>query len=112
MQATIYLAALGPSGLKNCAEQCFHKAHYAAQKLSEVGCEIVFQSPFFHEFAIRAGDIAATNQKLREAGMIGGYDLGRDYPELAGAMLLCCTEQRTRAEIDALADALRNEKYA
>jgi glycine dehydrogenase subunit 1 len=41
-------------------------------------------------------------------GIIGGYDLGRDYPALQNTMLVCCTEKRTREEIDAFADALKN----
>jgi len=46
------------------------------------------------------------SSKLLQHNIIGGYDLGRDYPELAGHMLIAVTEQRTREEIDAFADVL------
>jgi glycine dehydrogenase subunit 1 len=108
LMATIYLAAVGPRGLESCATQSHHKAHYAAQKLSEAGnCETVFAAPFFHEFALRvSGPVSEVNARLLEQGFIGGYDLGLDYPELQNTMLVCCTEKRTREEIDAFATAL------
>ena len=51
--------------------------------------------------------LAEINAALRERGIVGGYDLGQDYPSLANAMLVCVTEMNSRAEIDALVDALR-----
>lgn len=110
LAASIYLAAMGPQGLKNCATQCHHKAHYAARVLGEVsGCEMAFATPFFHEFALKLPrPVHEVNRHLLEHGIIGGYDLGRDYPELQNTMLVCCTERRTREEIDAFADALKN----
>jgi glycine dehydrogenase subunit 1 len=108
LMATVYLSAMGPRGIQTCAEQCHHKAHYAAQRLSDLdGYEPAFSAPFFHEFALRMpAPVAEINRRLRETGIIGGYDLSRAYPELQNVMLLCCTEKRTRAEIDALAHAL------
>jgi glycine dehydrogenase subunit 1 len=110
LSAGIYLAAMGPQGLKNCATQCHHKAHYAARVLDEVaGCELAFATPFFHEFALKLPrPVREVNRHLLDHGIMGGYDLGRDYPELQNTMLVCCTEKRTREEIDAFAVALRN----
>jgi glycine dehydrogenase subunit 1 len=110
LSASIYLAAMGSQGLKNCATQCHHKAHYAARVLGEVpGCELAFATPFFHEFALKLPrPVREANRQLLQHGIIGGYDLGRDYPELQNTMLVCCTEKRTREEIDAFADALKN----
>ncbi|MBV9864908.1 MAG: aminomethyl-transferring glycine dehydrogenase subunit GcvPA [Abitibacteriaceae bacterium] len=108
LMASIYLSAMGPQGLKNCAEQSYHKAHYAAKAVAKSkGYELAFKAPFFHEFAVRVpSSVAEVNQRLLEKSIIGGYDLGRDYPELENVMLLCCTEKRTREEIDLLANAL------
>jgi glycine dehydrogenase subunit 1 len=108
LMATIYLSAMGPRGLGECASQCFHKAHYAAQRLSEIpGVELAFSLPFFHEFALRLPrPVAEINEGLREHHIIGGYDLGLHYPELENVSLWCCTEKRSREEIDALTDAL------
>jgi glycine dehydrogenase subunit 1 len=110
LSASIYLAAMGPQGLKNCATQCHHKAHYAARVLGEVpGCELAFATPFFHEFGLKLPrPVREVNRQLLQHGIIGGYDLGRDYPELQNTMLVCCTEKRTREEIDAFAEALKN----
>ncbi len=101
--ATLYLSAIGPRGLKEAAAQSYHKAHFAADKIGHRA----FDAPFFHEWAVKLDrPVAEVSEKLREAGIIGGYDLGRDYPELENTMLLCCTEKRTREEIDNLAQAI------
>jgi glycine dehydrogenase subunit 1 len=109
LMATVYLSAMGPGGLKNSASQCFHKAHYAAQKLSEIpGVELALEAPFFHEFALRLPrPVEEVNAALREHDILGGYDLGLHYPELKNVSLWCCTEKRSREEIDQLAETLR-----
>jgi glycine dehydrogenase subunit 1 len=102
LMATVYLAAMGPSGLKNAATQSHHKAHYLAEKLP-----LAFNAPFFHEFAVRTSrPVAEVNKALIEKGIIGGFDLGREYSELENVMLLCCTEKRTKQEMDLLAGTL------
>ena len=110
LTATIYLGAMGPHGLRESAMQSHHKAHYLAQKLQEiVGVELLFASPFFHEFAVKLPhSVEEVNARLIEYSMLGGLDLSRDYPELGQAMLLCCTEKRTREEMDNFAAALRD----
>ena len=71
------------------------------------GFAAAFSGPFFHEFAVRCPvPPRQVYRYLRERGMVGGYPLGREYPELSDCMLFCVTEKRTRAEIDALAEAL------
>jgi glycine dehydrogenase subunit 1 len=69
--------------------------------------EPVFSAPFFREFALRyKGNIAELNAKLLKQGILGGYDLGRDYADLKGAWLVAVTEKRTKDEIDALAEGV------
>ncbi len=108
LAATAYLATMGRAGVREVAEQCLQKAHYAHALITAVpGFQAAFSGPFFHEFAVRCPvPPRAINARLRERGMVGGYDLGRDYPELSDCLLFCVTEKRTRAEIDALAEAL------
>jgi len=108
LAAGAYLAAMGKSGLRKVAELCYHKAHYAARQIATIpGFDLVGDKPFFKEFVVRCpkppGEI---NEALLERGIIGGYDLGRDYPHLENCMLLCVTEMNTRAEIDRLVEAL------
>lgn len=106
LAATIYLTALGKQGLHEVAEQCVSKSRYAYDQLIKTGAfEPMFDAPFFREFALRyKGDVTALNERLMKDGIIGGYDLGRDYEELAGAWLLAVTEKRTKAEIDRLVE--------
>ncbi len=109
LRAAIYMAVMGKQGLRSVAEQCYHKAQYAATKISMIpGYEIVNQGPFFKEFVVRCPvpveDVKA--HLLLEWGIIPGYDLTADYPELGECLLVCVTEMNTAEEIDALAEAL------
>jgi glycine dehydrogenase subunit 1 len=108
LAATVYLAAMGKGGLKRAAELCYHRAHYAADQISRLkGFALAFDAPFFKEFAVRLPQApAAVNAHLFDRGIIGGYDLGRDYPELANTMLVCVTEMNPKDEIDCLVQAL------
>ena len=107
LAAGAYLAALGKSGLRKVAELCYHKAHYAAQQIAAIpGFELAGDRPFFKEFVVRCPrPPSEINEVLLERGIIGGYDLGRDYPHLENSMLLCVTEMNTKAEIDRLVEA-------
>lgn len=104
LSAAVYLTAAGREGFREVAELCLKKAHYAYGELTKgPGCRPVFGAPFFKEFVVRcAKPVAEVNKALLAAGIIGGLDLGAHYPELAGCMLVCVTEKRTRAEIDRL----------
>ena len=105
----VHLAALGKTGLRKLAELCYHKAHYAASQVAKLdGYQVVGDRPFFKEFVVRCpAPVRAINDYLlAEWGIIGGYDLGRDYAHLENHMLVCVTEVVSREEIDALVDAL------
>ncbi|MDX2035421.1 MAG: aminomethyl-transferring glycine dehydrogenase subunit GcvPA [Isosphaeraceae bacterium] len=109
LRASIYLAAVGPTGLRRAAELSTRKAHYAAETLTAIpGVSLAFPGAFFKEFAIRTPRPAAEVLAAVDAeGFHGGIDLGRWFPELADAILIAVTERRTREEIDALALAYR-----
>jgi glycine dehydrogenase subunit 1 len=109
LRAAIYLATMGKQGLRSVAEQCYHKAQYAATRISMLpGYEIANQGTFFKEFVVRCpvpvADVKA--HLLLEWGIIPGYDLTADYPELGECLLVCVTEMNTAEEIDALAEGL------
>ncbi len=109
LATAVHLAALGPQGLRQLAELCYHKAHYAAGRIAELnGYEVLGDKPFIKEFVVHCpAPVKAINSYLLEEwGIIGGYDLGRDYPHLENHMLVCVTEVISREEIDALVDAL------
>jgi glycine dehydrogenase subunit 1 len=107
LRASIYLATLGPTGLRQAAELCTRKAHYAAGRLASIpGVSLAFDGPFFKEFVIRVpGSAGAILEHVRELGFHGGVGLGGWDPALSDCILVAVTEKRTRAEIDALAAA-------
>jgi glycine dehydrogenase subunit 1 len=107
--ATIFMAALGKQGFREMSELCIQKAHYAAQQITAItGFSAAFDAPFFDEFVVNT-PVPATQLESRfaRADMIGGYPLGADFPGMENAMLFCVTETRTRADIDALVDVLK-----
>jgi glycine dehydrogenase subunit 1 len=105
LAAAVYLATLGRSGLRRVAELCYHKAHYAAEKIAGLkGYSLVFAGPFFKEFAIRCPVAPSEiNRALFQEGIIGGLDIGHI---IDNSMLLCVTEMNTREDIDRLVEVL------
>ena len=109
LTATIYLAALGSNGLRDCALENLERARETRNGVCAVpGVTARFGGATFNEFVVRvpgkAGDVLAG---LRERRVLGGLDLGRFYPELGDSMLIAATEVTTQDEIDALTDGLR-----
>jgi glycine dehydrogenase subunit 1 len=106
----IYLAALGPSGLRDVAEHCYHRSHYLATELARVaGIDARFSGRFFREVVVRTPVAPAElNRRLwEEHGIVGGLDLGRFDMGLDGCWLLTATELNSRADIDRLVAAVR-----
>ncbi len=104
--ATVYLAWLGPDGLRELGRQCASKAAYAAERLTQVeGVELLHPTqPFFKEFALR---LPRPAPEVRDALVDEGYLAGVPLEDADGhALLVAVTERRTRKEIDGLADAL------
>jgi glycine dehydrogenase subunit 1 len=104
LRAAIYLSTLGEKGLAEVAHLCLQKSHYAAQGMYQIpGFEPSFTSPFFKEFAVRCPlSPHKINKLLWDNKILGGFDLGRFYPELENSLLFSVTEKRTREEIDKL----------
>ena len=105
LASSIYLAAMGRNGLRQAAELCYHKAHYAAAEIGKLGGYSLPQSAeFFQEFVVSCPTSpAAVNQRLMERNILGGLDVSDRFDN---GMLLCVTEMNTRDEIDALVSAL------
>ena len=108
LKAAVYLAALGPQGLRETAELCTRKAHYAAEQLTKVpGVRPRFSRPFFKEFTLQLpAAVPSLLETLRAEGFHAGLHLGRWLPGFDDCMSVAVTEKRMRAEIDALAEAL------
>ncbi|MFC1935402.1 aminomethyl-transferring glycine dehydrogenase subunit GcvPA [Chloroflexota bacterium] len=106
---TVYLATLGKQGLRQVAELCYHKAHYAASLIRQIpGYSLPFAGVFFQEFVVRCPRPSAeVNAGLLERGIVGGLDVSDQIPN---GLLLCVTEMNSREEIEALAGALAELK--
>jgi len=107
VRASVYLALIGPRGLRRVAHLCLNKARYAAKVWTDgTGLRLAFDAPFFKEFVLRAesaAEAARLQERAWQAGFFAGTALGQWYPGLQDAVLLAVTEQRTREQIDALA---------
>jgi len=109
LAATIYLSLLGKEGFKQVANLCYQKAHYAAQKISELnGFELTFSdTKFFHEFVVKTPQpVSQINLRLQNHWILGGYDLSQDYPEMENHMLIAVTEKISKHDIDDFIAAL------
>ncbi len=109
LAAAVYMVALGKTGLRRVAELNYHKAHYAQRRIAGIdGYSALDDKPFFNEFVVRCPQPVKeiNDYLLDEWGIIGGYDLGRDYPHLKDHMLVCVTEMNPREDIDTLVEAL------
>jgi glycine dehydrogenase subunit 1 len=113
LASAVYLSLLGKHGLRQVAELCYHKAHYAADQMVKVpGYKLWCATPYFNEFVVQCPKpVAEINAHLLDHGILGGYDLGQDYPKMANHMLIAVTEMNTREEIDILAQVLLEEAH-
>ena len=108
LAATVYMSLLGKNGFRQVSELCYHKAHYAAKSIDSLkGYSLWSKEAFFNEFVVRCPiPVAELNSRLLEEGILGGYDLSRDYPELSNHMLVAVTEMNSRQDIDWLVEVL------
>ncbi len=108
LAATVYMSFVGKNGLRQVANLCYQKAHYAAQQIAKIpGYEVKAATPYFHEFIVKCPKpVEDINLHLLDHGILGGYDLGKDYPALKGHMLVAVTEMISKDDIDALCEVL------
>jgi len=108
--ATIYLAALGASGLRTCAALNLARTRELSERVTALpGFARAFSAPVFNEVAIRVPAGRKAREVLAELEgkqILGGLDLGRWYPELDDCILMCATELTGAPEIEALSGAL------
>jgi glycine dehydrogenase subunit 1 len=111
LRASVYLAAMGPAGMRQAAELCHNKAAYLAHQLELKRLSLRYADrPCFNELLVKLNrpvdDVLAD---AADAGILPGYPVGRDYPELEDCLLMAVTEKRTRAEIDRLVEILAGD---
>jgi glycine dehydrogenase subunit 1 len=109
LRAAVYLAALGPQGIKETAHLCLQKAHYAAEQLTKIpGISLRFPRSFFKEFTVDiSGNVNGLLTKILQKGIHAGLPLARWYAAHSQGLTIAVTEKRTRQEIDALVNAMK-----
>ncbi len=100
--ATIHMAIMGGEGLRRMAAASHANSGRLVQALCSLpGVEPLFDSPVFHERVIRLPiPVKDALRMLAAHNVLGGFDLGDDYPELENALLVCATELRSDEEIE------------
>lgn len=109
LNAAIYLTLMGPFGMRDVAEANIENAHILKDMLcSAEGYKLKFDKPFFNEFTLECPKPAAQIIKAAaKKGILAGYDLGRTDKNLKNCLLVCATEVKTKADLEAFASALR-----
>ncbi|MDH3865311.1 MAG: glycine dehydrogenase, partial [Gammaproteobacteria bacterium] len=107
--ATIYMSLLGSDGLAAVARHSAgNTARLVAGLTSIDGIERLFDGPAFHEVALKFDrPVVPVLEALAAKDILGGYDLGADFPDLGDALLVCATETKTEADIDVYVEAMR-----
>jgi glycine dehydrogenase subunit 1 len=109
LASTITIAALGKHGLRQMAELCYHKAHYAASLIQKLdGYSLPIDGTFFKEMVVKCPvSPSIINERLLKDRIIGGLDISHI---MADCMLLCITEMNSKTEIESLAKILSEFK--
>lgn len=107
--ATIHMSLLGPDGIARVAAQCHHNTLNLIDNIVTInGVTKLFERPLFHEAVLQLSrPVDQVLGELAEHGLVGGYNLSDDYPELGHAILVCATETKTAADIETYATHLR-----
>jgi glycine dehydrogenase subunit 1 len=109
--AAVYLALMGPHGMKEIGQTIIEKSHYAAESVSKIkGVRILFSPSFFKEFVVNFDEtnkhVKQINQILLKHEIFGGKDIAGEFPELGKSALYCVTEIHSKEDIERLASAL------
>jgi len=109
LRATVYMSAVGPAGLREAAEQCYHKAHYLAEQIADLkGYSLAYEGPFFNEFVVNCPTKAqAIIDAGRDRGILPGIDCQRFGIGSDDQLLVAVTEKRSREELDNLVSLLK-----
>jgi glycine dehydrogenase subunit 1 len=109
LAGVVYLTWLGKQGLVDLGELLLQRTHYAREQLVALdGVTALHDQPVVREFAVslNGADVAAVIRRCQDEGVNPGYALGRDYEEFPDGLLVALTEQRSKADIDRLAEVL------
>jgi len=106
--ATMYMACLGATGIRELSQLNHDKAEYLKSRLVHAGCKIPFESPTYHEFVVEMPPgYEETYARLLEKKIVAGLPLEAYYPKLKNHYLFCVTETKSKEDLDVLVKELR-----
>lgn len=107
--AAVYLSLMGKDGIKRTANNSFNNAHYFYSQLKSLkGVTVPFSDKFFHEFVWEVKNAKKVINKLYKRKIIAGYHMEKFHPRFKDRILSCCTEKKSKEDIDSFVDALRH----
>ncbi|MBW2023441.1 MAG: aminomethyl-transferring glycine dehydrogenase subunit GcvPA [Deltaproteobacteria bacterium] len=106
LAATIYLAALGGTGLLKLAQLNYDKCEYLKQAMARTGVELPFRAPTFNEFVAKVDGLSEKYDQLLAKGIVAGLDLSAYYPDLEGHYLFSVTETKSKEDMDKLVEEI------
>jgi glycine dehydrogenase subunit 1 len=110
--SAVYMALLGPKGLRELSETIMYRANYAMRLLSKInGLKVpIFKSVHFKEFTVNFDGVGLSvkevNERLLKMGVHGGKDISKEFPEFGETALYCVTEIHSKADIELLSESL------
>ncbi|MEG2145640.1 MAG: aminomethyl-transferring glycine dehydrogenase, partial [Lachnospiraceae bacterium] len=105
LAVSVYMAAMGETGIRQAAVQSMSKAHYMAEQLHAIGYSLMNQTAYFNEFMTTSKlPVDLVMDLLEEHGILGGYPLSG---EREGQILWCCTEMNSKEDIDEVIHILK-----
>jgi len=107
--ATIYMSLLGRTGIRKLASLNHDKAEHLKRELARAGFKVPFSAPTFNEFVVEAPKgFEKKYERLATNKIVAGLPLAPYYPALPQAYLLCVTETKTKADLDAFVKELKS----
>lgn len=110
LSATVYMALAGPQGLKEIAAVSAQRAHYLADKISEIPGFKVLNTDFLYEFAVKVDSKLPINillQELENQKILGGIKLNGKFDDLANCLLICTTEMNDKSTLNKYINTLK-----
>jgi glycine dehydrogenase subunit 1 len=113
LASAVFLSLVGKQGLRKIAELCYQKSHYAAGQIASIpGYKVKAGQLFFNEFMVECPvPVSELNSHLLEHGILGGYELGKNFPSLKKFMLIAVTEMNSKDDIDYFVEILRENPH-
>lgn len=107
--SAVFLSLMGKNGMNDAAITSFNRAHYLYDQLKTFDKITISSSPqFFNEFVWEVNDAKKIIKKLYKSRIIPGFYLGEVSSQFKNKILSCCTEKKTKTDIDCFMNVLKD----